>query len=162
MIRRNSSGVTLVEIAVILVVLAILAGMALQGAGALQSALRAGRVKGASDEVATAIRHTRQRAISEAQDHCVAFREVSGLGQYQVYTGARSGTTCTGTSVEGPVSLSGSATITTVALRFTPVSTVDPLGPTSLTVTSTLDGSPCTVTLTVTPEGGIQIPGTAC
>ena len=101
----------MVELAVVLVVLAILGAITLQAAGLLQSALRAGRTKGASDEVATAIRHTRQRAISDAQDYCIAFSDVGGVGQYQIYTGARAGTTCAGTSVEGPVTLSGTATV---------------------------------------------------
>jgi prepilin-type N-terminal cleavage/methylation domain-containing protein len=162
MIRRDSSGMTLVELVVVLVVLAILAALTLQATGLLQSALRAGRTKGASDEVATAIRHTRQRAISDARDYCIAFREVGGAGQYEIYTGARAGTTCTGTSVEGPVTLSGTATVTTVALRFTPVSTVDPVDPPPMVVTTTSDGTTCAVTVTVTPEGGVQIPGTAC
>ena len=162
MIRRDSSGVTLAELMVVLVVLAILIGLTLQAAGLLQGALRAGRTKGAGDEVAQAIRHARQRAISDAQDHCIAFRVAGGRGQYEIYSGARSGTTCTGTSVEAPVTLSGDATVDTVALRFTPVSTVDPLGPTNIVVTTTTDGISCTVTVTVTPEGGVQIPGTFC
>jgi hypothetical protein len=41
------------------------------------------------------------------------------------------------------------------------VSTVDPLGPTDIVVTTT-DGTPCSVTITVTPEGGVLIPGTSC
>ena len=163
LLRRDSSGKTVVELAVALVVMAIIASIALQAAGLLQSALRAGRTKGASDEVATSIRHTRQRAISDAQDYCIAFRDLSGTGQYEIYTGARSGTSCAGTSVEGPVTLSGTATVGgAVALRFTPVSTVDPVGPTDITVSSTQDGTTCSVVVTVTPEGGVQIPGTAC
>jgi Tfp pilus assembly protein FimT len=160
-LRRDSSGVTLTEVLVILIVIAILMGLTLQAAGLLQSALRAGRTKGAGDEVATALRHTRQRAITDAQDYCIALRVQGGQGQYEIYTGARSGTSCTGTSVEAPVTLSGDATVDTVALRFTPVSTVDPLGPTAIVVTTT-DGTPCSVTITVTPEGGVQIPGTSC
>lgn len=162
MIRRDSSGVTLAELMVIMVILAILAGLTLQAAGMLQSALRAGRTKGAGDEVATAVRHTRQRAITDAQDYCIALRVLGGQGQYEIYTGARSGTLCSGTSVEAPVTLSGGATVDTVALRFTPVSTVDPLGPTDIVVTTTSDGTPCSVTVTVTPEGGVQVPGTSC
>jgi prepilin-type N-terminal cleavage/methylation domain-containing protein len=162
MIRRNSSGLTLVELSVVLVVLAILAGITLQAAGTLQSALRAGRTKGAADEVASAIRHTRQRAISEAQDYCIALRVTDGAGQYEIYTGARAGTSCSGPSVEGPVTLSGGATVGTAALRFTPVSTVDPVGPTDIVMTMTSDGTSCSVTVTVTPEGGVQIPGTSC
>jgi hypothetical protein len=60
------------------------------------------------------------------------------------------------------VTLYGGATVTTVALRFTPVSTVDPLGPTDVVVTTTSDSTPCAVTIQVTPEGGVQIPGTSC
>lgn len=162
MVRRDSSGMTLVELLVVLVILAILSGMTLQAAGLLQSAVRAGRTKGAADEVATAIRHTRQRAITDAQDYCIALSTPGAEGRYEIYTGARSGTSCTGTSVEGPVTLYGGATVTTVALRFTPVSTVDPLGPTNVVVTTTSDGTPCAVTIQVTPEGGVQIPGTSC
>jgi|SoiMethySBSTD1v2_1073268.scaffolds.fasta_scaffold534557_3 prepilin-type N-terminal cleavage/methylation domain-containing protein len=164
MIRRDSSGVTLVELSVVLVLLAFLAALTLQGAGLLQSALSGGKAKGAADNLVQAVRYARQRAITDAQDYCVAFRITGGgVGQYQIYTGARAGTTCTGTSVEGPVDLPGGATIgAAVALRFTPVSTVDPLGPTSIVVTSSSDGATCSVTVTVTPEGGTQIPGTNC
>lgn len=164
MVRRDSSGVTLVEMAVVLVILAIVAGLTLQGAGLLQGALGAGRAKGAADNIAQAIRYTRQRAITDAQDYCVAFRVTGGgVGEYEIYTGARSGTSCSGPSVEGPVTLPGSATIgAAVALRFTPVSTVDPVGPISIVVTSTSEGASCSVTLTVTPEGGTQLPGNSC
>jgi prepilin-type N-terminal cleavage/methylation domain-containing protein len=161
-IRRSSSGVTLAELMVVMVILAILAGLTLQAASVLQSALRAGRTKGAADEIVTAIRHTRQRAITDAQDYCIALRTPGGEGQYEIHTGARSGTSCSGTSVEGPVTLSGGATVDTAALRFTPVSTVDPIGPTDIVVTTTSEGTSCSVTVTVTPEGGVQIPGTAC
>jgi prepilin-type N-terminal cleavage/methylation domain-containing protein len=164
MVRRDSSGVTLVELAVVLVLLGIVAGITLQAAGLLQGALGAGRAKGAADNIAQAIRYTRQRAITDAQDYCVAFRVTGGgVGQYEIYTGARAGTSCSGSSVEGPVDLPGRATIgAAVALRFTPVSTVDPVGPTSIVVTSTSEGAPCSVTLTVTPEGGTQLPGNSC
>jgi prepilin-type N-terminal cleavage/methylation domain-containing protein len=163
MVRRDSSGVTLVELSVVLVLLGIVAGITLQGAGLLQGALGSGRAKGAADNIAQAIRYTRQRAITDAQDYCVAFRITGGIGQYEIYTGARSGTSCSGTSVEGPVNLPGSATIgAAVALRFTPVSTVDPVGPTNIVVTSTSEGATCSVTLTVTPEGGTQLPGNTC
>ena len=158
----DSSGLTLIELAVVLMLMAILAGLSLQGAGLLQAALNAGRTKGASDQLVTGIRYTRQRAISDAQDYCIATRTSGGVGQYQIYTGGRSGTSCSGTSVEGPVDLTGAATVGSFAFRFTPVSTVDPVGPTNVVVTSVGDGSPCSVTVTVTPEGGVQIPGTDC
>ena len=49
-----------------------------------------------------------------------------------------------------------------VALRFTPVSTVDPVGPTDIVVTSTTEGTTCSVTVRITPEGGTQMPATTC
>ena len=160
--RHDSAGLTLVEVLVVLMVLAILAGLSLQGAGLLQAAINAGRTKGASDQLVTAIRYTRQRAISDAQDHCIATRTSGGVGQFEIYTGGRTATSCSGTSVEGPVDLTGAATVGNFAFRFSPVSTVDPVGPTDVVITSTGDGSPCSVTVTVTPEGGVRIPGTSC
>jgi prepilin-type N-terminal cleavage/methylation domain-containing protein len=163
MIRRNRSGVTLVEVSVVLLLIAILAGLTLQAAGLLQGALGAAKAKTGADEIAQAIRYARQRAITNAQDYCIALRMTGGVGQYEIYSGARTGTSCAGTSVEGPVALSGGATIgAAVALRFTPISTVDPVGPTNIVVTSTSGGATCSVTVTVTPEGGIQMPGTSC
>lgn len=161
--RRSQSGLTLVELTILLGITAILAAMGAATIGALNSALLAGGTKGASDQVVSAIRYTRQRAISEARDYCIATRTTGGVGQYQIYTGGQSGgTSCTGPSVEGPVTLTGDATIDTAALRFTPVSVVDPVGPTTIVVTAVRDGTSCAVTLTVTPEGGVQVPGASC
>ncbi len=160
---RDQRGLTSVELLTVLLITAVLAAMALPAAGLLQSALRAARTKGASDELVAAIRNTRQQAISQAEDRCIALRNLSGIAQYEIYTGTRSGTTCAGTSIEGPTNLSANATIDTVrAFAFTPVSTVSPVGPTSIVVTSSSDGLDCSVTLTVTPEGGVQEPGTNC
>jgi prepilin-type N-terminal cleavage/methylation domain-containing protein len=159
-VARQQSGVTLVELSVTLVVIAVLAGMAVSATGLLGQAMLSGRVKGASEELATAIRSTRELAVAQARDHCISM----SAGQYRIFRGGRSGTACTGTATQGPVDLSGSPSVTTVALRFTPVSTVDPVGPTTITVT-TADahtGGTCSVVLTVTPEGGVQQPGATC
>src|SRR5262245_21896030 len=110
-LRSDSAGVTLVELAVVLVLVTIVAGIAPQGAGLVQGALGAGRAKGAADDIVQAVRYARQRAITDAQDYCIALRIVGGVGQYELYTGARSGTACAGTSVEGPTDLPGNATI---------------------------------------------------
>src|SRR4030095_4610286 len=68
-----------------------------------------------------------------------------------------------GNRVGGTSDLPGGATIgAAVALRFTPVSTVDPVGPTDIVVTSTTEGTTCSVTVRVTPEGGTQMPATTC
>src|SRR5215813_8115771 len=104
-------GLTAVEVLLVLVIMAMVAALALPAAGTLQQLLRAARTKGAGDELMAAIRHTRQRAISDAQDHCIALRNVSGLAEYEIYTGTRAGTTCAGSSVEGPHTLSSGATV---------------------------------------------------
>jgi prepilin-type N-terminal cleavage/methylation domain-containing protein len=154
------AGVTLIELAVVLALLCILGLASIAALGNVQVVSQA---KGASDQLVSAIRYTRQRAISEAQDYCIATRTTGGVGQYQIYLGLQSGgTSCTGSSVEGPVDLTGGATIDQVALRFTPVSSVDPVGPTTIAVTAAANGMSCTVTLTVTPEGGVQAPGASC
>src|SRR5215470_19540060 len=161
--RRKSwsreAGVTLIELMVVLALLAIL-GVA--SYTALGNVLVVSQAKGASDQVVSALRYTRQRAISDAQDYCVATRTAGGVGQYEIYLGGQSGGACTGSSVEGPVNLFGGATVDTRALRFTPVSAVDPVGPTDIVVTATTNGVSCAVTLTVTPEGGVQAPGASC
>jgi prepilin-type N-terminal cleavage/methylation domain-containing protein len=160
---RDQSGMTMVEVLSVVLIVAVLAAMSLPAAGLLQSALRAMRAKSASDELVAALRNTRQQAISQAENRCIALRNVSGTAEYEIYSGTRSGTTCAGTSIEGPTSVSGSATIDTArAFAFTPVSTVSPVGPTSIVVTGTSGGIDCSVTLTVTPEGGVQEPGTNC
>ena len=90
-------------------------------------------------------------------------RAAGSGGHYQIYLGGQSGgTSCTRGSVEGPVDLTGDATIDQVALRFTPISAVDPVGPSTIAVTAAANGMSCTVTLTVTPEGGVQAPGASC
>ena len=156
----GEDGVTLIELSVVLMLLVIFGFASFV---ALRDVQIVSSAKGASDEVVSAIRYTRQRAISEARDYCIATRTTGGVGQYQIYLGGQTGgTSCTGSSVEGPVDLTGGATIDTVALRFTPVSVVDPVGPTSIAVTASANGMSCTVTLTVTPEGGVQAPGASC
>jgi prepilin-type N-terminal cleavage/methylation domain-containing protein len=166
MVTRSEAGVTLVELVVTLAIIGALAAVATMAPSLLRGGLLGGRVKGASDELAAAIRYARQLAITEAQDHCIGMGVVSGVAQYQLFLGGRSGTSCTGTSVGNPVTLSGtpSPNIPDLAFVFTPVSTVDPVGPTAINITSTdpNSGQTCTVTLTVTGEGGVQLPPAIC
>ena len=87
---------------VVLLLIALLAALTLQGAGLLQGALSAGKAKGAADALVQAVRYARQRAITDAQDYCVAFRITGGVGQYEIYTGARSGTSCAAPAWKAP------------------------------------------------------------
>jgi prepilin-type N-terminal cleavage/methylation domain-containing protein len=68
--RRGESGVTLIEIAVVLVVVSLLAVAIFP---ALGNVLEIMRSKGAAEEVAGAIRLTRQYAITRGNDHCITF-----------------------------------------------------------------------------------------
>ena len=158
--RFASAGATLIELSVVLVIVAILGTVVVAASGLLQSAILAGRAKGASDQIAAAIRTTRQRAITNAQDHCIQLTVATKT--YQIFEGTRSGATCAGTAIPeepNPVELINGASVgANVAFRFTPVSTVDPVGPTNVTVAT----GGCSVTVTVTPEGGVRIPGTNC
>jgi Tfp pilus assembly protein FimT len=160
---RDERGMTAVELVVTLVIIFIVGGMALWAIG-LGGALSAGRLKGGSEELANALRYTRQLAITEARDHCISMAVISGVAQYQVFLGGRSVTSCTGSSVANPVNLSQNVTVPTLAFVFTPVSVVDPVGPTSIdvTVTNPNTGQTCTVTLTVTGEGGVREPPAVC
>src|SRR5262249_9716221 len=152
-----------VELVVTLVLLFIVGGMAIWAMG-LGGASLAGRLKGGSEELATAIRYARQLAITEARDHCISMAGLSRVAQDQVFLGGRSGPSCTGSSLGDPVNLSQNVSIPTLAFVFTPVSVVDPVGPTSIDVTTTNPntGQTCTVTLTVTGEGGVREPAPAC
>lgn len=141
---RSQRGLTLVEIAVILVILTILAIALVPTMGNL---LAVTRTKGASEEVAMAIRRARQLAITKAVNHCVNF---PGGNQYQIWEGS-----CGGTSVEGPVTLSQGATVS-----GTPSFTFDPIGKTAVgaVIVSIADSSVCPTTVVVTAVGGVRVP----
>ncbi|HSE95927.1 MAG TPA: hypothetical protein VLD61_08545 [Methylomirabilota bacterium] len=165
MLRRSETGRTLVEMVVILAVIAILAAITGQAASQLHGALTAGRAKGASDQLASAIRTARQRAITTSTTHCISMDGTT----YEMVVGTRNGPNCQVVEVlppqdgGGPVTLIQGATIDSGphAFEFTPVSTVEPVGPTPVTVT-TGGMATCTATLTVTPGGGVLLSAPAC
>jgi len=145
---RGQAGVTLIEVLVVLVILAALAAAIIPTMGNI---LTVTKTKGASEEVAMAIRQTRQLAITKAVNHCVDF---PGGNQYQIWE-----TSCGGTSVEGPVTLSQSATVSgSPTFAFTPIGVT-----TAATVTVNIaDPSSCSVTMTVTAAGAVQLASPPC
>ncbi len=146
---RGQSGMTMVEIAVILVILAILAVAFIPTMGNLLSLTKA---KGASEEVASAIRQARQLAITKAINHCINFP--AGGTQYQIWE-----TSCSGTSVEGPVILSQGANVSgSPTFTFTPIG-VTTAGTVTVNIT---DPSACSVTMTVTAAGAVQLASPPC
>ena len=138
---------TMVEIGIILVILAILAVAFLPTMGNIIAVVK---TKGASEEVAMAIRQTRQLAITRAVNHCIEFDDE----EYEIFEGS-----CGGTSVEGPVMLSQGATVSgTDEFIFTPLGTTT-AGTVTITIT---DPSACAVTLTVTVAGAVQLASPPC
>lgn len=146
---RGQSGVTLIEVFFILFILAILAAAFIPTMGNLLSLTKA---KGASEEVASAIRQARQLAITKAVDHCINFP--AGGTQYQIWE-----TSCGGTSVEGPVILSQAATVSGGAtFTFNPIGTTTA----ALVTVNITDPSACSVTMTVTAAGAVQLASPPC
>ena len=149
--RRGESGVTLIEIAVVLVVVALLAVAIFP---ALGNVLEIMRSKGAAEEVASAIRLARQYAITRGNDHCITFSG-SPNTKFTIYQDAA----CTsvvpghtdqeighGFAIVNPANLS---------IVFTPVGNVAP----PATVTLQVDTSPavCLSSVLVTLFGGVRV-----
>lgn len=117
---RNQEGVTLVELVMVLVVLAMLFGLAWPLAGAF---LADTAVKGAAEQVASAIRLTRQYAITRALPHAILFE--AGGRSYRIVRDlpGRDAT------VEGPVEIAHGAVATgRPRLRFSPLGAATPAG----------------------------------
>jgi Tfp pilus assembly protein FimT len=68
--RRDEAGITLIEIAVVLVVVALLSAAIFP---ALGNVLQIMRSKGAAEEIASAVRLARQYAITRGNPHCIQF-----------------------------------------------------------------------------------------
>jgi len=141
---------TLVEVMMILVLLAIFSAVFIAYLPGLGNLLSVTKTKGASEEVAMAIRQARQLAITKAVDHCIEFDNE----EYEIFEGS-----CGGTSVEGPVTLSQGATVSgTDEFAFTPIGSTT-AGTVTIEIT---DPSACSVTLTVTAAGGVQLASPPC
>lgn len=79
--RRNQSGMTLVELMVVIVIIATLAAVTMVGIGGVIEATKA---KGGSEQLAGAIRVARQYAITRANLHCIEIFPDSGGSAYRV------------------------------------------------------------------------------
>ena len=149
--RGDQDGITMVEM---MVALAIIALLALAAYPYLSNVLQVMVSKGASEQVAGAIRQARQYAITEGADRCISFgttpvtiyriRELdcsSGTPRDQVEIG-------NGAAVMNPNNLS---------IMFDPVGRITPA--TAVDVTVTVDTQPpsCASVITVTPFGGVRV-----
>ena len=92
----RESGLTLIELAVVLTILIVLGAVAYPSLGNVLQVLAA---KGASDEVVSVVRVARQNAISTGRNFCVDFGPTPSQS-YVIRDVGGSTTTCTGPAVE--------------------------------------------------------------
>ena len=162
--RRDESGVTLTEIAVVLVVLSLLLVAVFPSLGNLLQIMAS---KGASEEVAGAIRLARQYAITQATNHCVVF--VGPPGTSYTIKQAPDSANCTGSTVEGPIEITqGLALVRLVdgvgnpagnTIIFNPIGNVANFSPANPSVTAGVDTVPpsCLSSVLVTVYGGVRV-----
>lgn len=156
MIRRDQSGVTLVELAVVLVVVSVLAAAAYP---LLTNILNIMTSKGAAEQVAGAIRQARQYAITRGGNHCIEFTG-SPATRYQIRQ-APDTANCTGTVVDAWTDVGNLAAVT--APSPVPTMIFDPIGnvklPATTPVTFSVDTQPasCLSVVTVTLYGGVRV-----
>jgi Tfp pilus assembly protein FimT len=161
--RRNQSGITLIELVVLLVILALLVAAIFPQLGNLLNVMKS---KGASEEVAGAIILARQYAIARGSHHCVDFASAPPTTSYTIKV-AGAPTTCAGATVEGPTTISQGAAIVNLFptpsggnfVVFSPVGDVSNFTPGNPSVTAGVDTDPasCLSSVLVTLYGGVRV-----
>jgi len=159
--RHQESGVTLVEITIILAIIAILAAAVYPILG---NVLQSTGSKGASEQVAAAIRLARQYAITRGQNHCVQFTGVPNTA-FSVRV-ASSNAACDSTVVDTRDIGHGLAVISpnNLSIIFDGVGNVKNFAPGNPTVTLVVDTSPhsCSYNVLVTLYGGVRVSQGTC
>lgn len=166
---RNGSGMTLVELVVILAIVGVLAAAAYSSLGNI---LQVTESKGAAEQVAAAIRLARQYAITRGTQHCVQFVGVPNTG-FRIRE-APDNTNCTGPNVLPAFGASpdyrpighGLAIINpnNLAIIFDGVGNVKNFSPGNPTVTLVVDTNPhtCENDILVTLYGGVRVTVGSC
>jgi type II secretory pathway pseudopilin PulG len=169
MALRRESGITLVELVVILAIIAILAAAVYASIG---NVLQVTASKGASEQVASAIRLARQHAITRGQHHCIQFIGTPNTG-FRIRI-ASNNTNCDSTLVEPQPGSSpdykeighGLAIIspTNLSVIFDGMGNVKNFPPGNPTVTLVVDTNPhsCIYNVLVTMYGGVRVTQGSC
>jgi len=167
--RHTESGVTMVELVIVLAIIAILGAAVYPLLGNI---LQSTGSKGASEQVAAAIRLARQQAITRAQLHCIQFTGTPNTG-FRVRI-ASTTTTCDGANVLPPPGSSpdyreighGLAIISpaNLSIVFDGMGNVKNFAPGNPTVTLSVDTTPhsCEYRVLVTLYGGVRVTMGSC
>jgi prepilin-type N-terminal cleavage/methylation domain-containing protein len=136
--RGRQGGYTVIELMIVLAIMGLLAAVVVTTWETVSESLGISGAKGAAEELAEAVRSTRQRAITGASNFCI--QSAVSLKGYEILD-VGTGFTCSGgTVVSGPTEMVHSGLAAAAwSFIFTPVSTaVDSggnlIGATSVTV----------------------------
>ena len=106
--RREQTGFTLIDLAVVLALITL--GFVIYPV--LGDVLQVTAAKGASEEIAGALRLTRQLAITKGNNHCIKFGGPANANNEFHIKDIASSTHChTGTVVEGPTTITKGLTV---------------------------------------------------
>ena len=162
MVRRGESGITLIEVAVVLALATLLTAAAYPLLGNILNVMRS---KGASEQVGGAIRQARQYAITKGALHCIQFS-----GSPTTYT-IKTASAIYTSGCDGTPALASELVANGYAVTWpspAPTLIFDPIGNSYDPATSTtapslaafnVDTSPtsCLSTVTVTIYGGVRV-----
>jgi len=156
MTGRNESGVTLVELAVILAIIGVLAVAVF---AALGNVLQVTGSKGASEQVAASVRLARQYAITRGENHCIQFVG-SPNSAFRIRI-ASNNSDCNGSLVQDSTPIAGGLAVVSPAnlsIIFNGIGNVTNFTPGNPTVTLTVDTNPhsCAYNILVTLYGGVR------
>ncbi len=158
MLRGRQAGLTMVEMMVVLVLIALLLVATYPFLGNVLDVMVS---KGAAEQVASAVRDARQRAITAGENRCIQF---VGSPPYTVYEirVATSTPTCDGT-LQATERIGNEAVVvtgSTLTLIFDPVGrrllSDGTVATTDATITVQTESLSCPGTITVSPFGGVR------
>ncbi len=159
---RNQSGVTIVEMVVILAIIAILGATVYASLG---NVLQVTESKGASQQVSSSIRLARQYAITRGQNHCIEF--IGSPNTTFRIRQAPDNSNCTGAIVQSTTAIGHGLAVVSppnLSIIFDGVGNVKNFAPGNPTVTLQVDTVPhsCQYNILVTLYGGVRVTEASC